>query len=419
MKASEVISGAAGVGLLIGLTAVGRAEVVAQTDPTQNVRVPQGFTVSILQDGLRGPRMMSFGPDGLLYVALTSDGKIARMKVTGGKASNLETLKGGLPKPHGLAWLKDGSNNWLYVAEETRVERYKLGSDGKLGAAEVIVKDIPGGGRHTTRTVRFGPDGKMYVSVGSSTNKEPESDPRRAAILRYNPDGSIPQDNPYASSADPRRRPIWAEGLRNSVDFLWTKDGQLWASTQGSDGVKLKASDPPDVQPYERIVNLVEKGKNYGWPYCIPAKLGVNTPADKQIPDPTVQGSANYDCSSATKATPPLFTTVAHAAPLGMAWGTDSRNFPAEYKNSLYIAEHGSWNTDNPQTYRDCKVDRVVLEGGKPTKVESFATFKRGANQKCSEAWGRPAGIVFAPDGSMLISDDSGNRILRVAYSGG
>ncbi|MER3484059.1 MAG: sorbosone dehydrogenase, partial [Meiothermus sp.] len=120
----------------------------------------------------------------------------------------------------------------------------------------------------------------------------------------------------------------------------------------------------------------------------------MNTPNDKQIPDPTVPGSANYGCSSATKAAPPLFTTVAHAAPLGMAWGTDS-NFPAEYKNSLYIAEHGSWNTDNPETYRDCKVDRVVLEGGRPTKVEAFATFKRGVNEKCGDAWGRPAGIVF------------------------
>lgn len=415
MRISDIMLGAAGLGLLIVLAAVGRAEVVAQTDPAQNVKVPQGFTVSILQDGLRGPRMMSFGPDGLLYVTLTGDGKIVRIALQDGKASNLETLKDGLPKPHGLAWLQDGSDHWLYMAEETRIERFKLGTDGKLGAGQVLV-EIPGGGRHTTRTVHFGPDGKMYVAVGSSTNKEPESDPRRAAILRFNLDGSIPSDNPFVGSSDPRRRPIWAEGLRNTVDFLWTQDGQLWASTHGSDDVKLKPGDPPDIQPYEKIVNLVEKGRHYGWPYCIPAKLGVNTPGDKQIPDPTALGSANFDC--ATKAVPPLFTTVAHAAPLGMAWGTNS-NFPAEYKNSLYIAEHGSWNTDNPETYRDCKVDRVVLTNGQPTSVEAFATFKRTANQKCGEAWGRPAGLIFAPDGSMLITDDAGGRILRVVYTGG
>lgn len=397
----------------LSLTALGLG--IAQSNNAAQVTVPSGFAVSIFQAGLGGPRMMVFGPDGKLYVSLMGSGKIVRMSVEGGRAGPLETLKSGLFEPHGLAWYKDGSSQWLYLAEETQIQRFKLVGDS-LGSGQVLINNLPRGG-HITRTIHFGPDGKMYVAIGSGSNKSDESDPRRAAILRYNPDGSIPADNPFVHSADPRQRAVWAEGLRNAVDFLWTPSGQLWASTQGSDNVVLKPGDPPDLEPYEKLVNLVEKGKNYGWPYCIPAKLGVNTPTDLQIPDPTTQASnpGRFDCA---KAIPPLFTTVAHAAPLGMAWGSSS-NFPAAYKNSLYIALHGSWNTNNPANYRDCKVERVVLENGLPVRSEPFAVFKRGFDQRCGEAWGRPADVVFGPDGSMYISDDQGGRILRVVYTGG
>jgi len=407
MKTRLLIPGMSGLAALLSLG-------ITQSNDAQ-VRVPPGFAVSIFQAGLDGPRMMVFGPDSKLYVSLMGSGKIVRMSVGGSKARQLEAVKSGLNKPHGLAWRQDDSGQWLYLAEETQIQRFKL-VNGSLSVGQVLVGNLPRGG-HITRTVHFGPDGKMYVAVGSASNKSDESDPRRAAILRYNPDGSIPTDNPFAGSADPRRRAVWAEGLRNTVDFLWTPDGQLWASTQGSDNVVLKPGDPPDLQPYEKLVNRVEKGKNYGWPYCIPAKLGVNTAADLQIPDPTTEASnpGRFDCA---KAVPPLFTTVAHAAPLGMAWGSGS-NFPDVYKNSLYIALHGSWNTNNPANFRDCKVERVVLENGLPVRSEPFAVFGRAANQRCSQAWGRPADVLFGPDGSMYISDDLGGRILRVVYTGG
>ena len=140
-------------------------------------------------------------------------------------------------------------------------------ADGILDVKELVTDNIPGGGGHFTRTVHFGPDGKMYVSAGSSCNVCAETDPRRAAILRFNPDGSIPPDNPYANDGDVRKRAVWASGLRNSVDFLWTPSGGMWASMNGRDNLK-DASGLPDTLPPEVIVFPVQSGGFYGWPYC-------------------------------------------------------------------------------------------------------------------------------------------------------
>jgi glucose/arabinose dehydrogenase len=127
------------------------------------------------------------------------------------------------------------------------------------GERTTVTDNIPAGGAHTSRTLHFGPDGKLYVAAGSSGNNGVEDDWRRAAIMRFNPDGSIPPDNPFANDPQETRRPVWAEGLRNSVDFLWLPDGRLWANHNGSDGLG-------DDLPPEEIVIQVEKGKHYGWP---------------------------------------------------------------------------------------------------------------------------------------------------------
>lgn len=167
---------------------------------------------------------MAFGPDGALYVALIGSGEIVRLP----DRNNDSIANGGgvvarnLGQPHDLEW----HAGWWYVAERDRIERF----NATFETRELVTNDIPSGGEHFTRTLHFGPDGKMYVSVGSSSNNNPETDPRRAAILRFNPDGSIPPDNPFASDADTRKRAVWAFGLRNSVDFFvdegWTNVGE-------------------------------------------------------------------------------------------------------------------------------------------------------------------------------------------------
>ena len=374
-------------------------------EASQRITVPPGFAIRIFAQGLNQPRFMAFGPDGALYVAVIGAGQVARLpdRNNDGIADSVEIAARNLGQPHNLEW-HDG---WWYVAEGDRIERFNATFDKR----ELVTDNIPVGGQHFTRTVHFGPDGKMYVSVGSSSNNSPETDPRRAAILRFNPDGTIPSDNPFASDSDTLRgkQAVWASGLRNTVDFLWTKDGQMWASMMGVDAISDSA--PPEV-----IVTKIERGKNYGWPYCYNPILGANLPPSQKslVRDTRVPLPPGFDCAMAM---PALFTDLAHSAPLGMSF-VGGKNFPGSMQNDLFVAYHGSWNTNIVQNYRDCKVERIVIENGLPVRSETFATGWRDANAKCQDSWGRPAGIVFGPDGAMYISDDKNGRVVRVVYVG-
>jgi len=371
-------------------------------EASQRITVPPGFAIRIFAQKLNAPRFMAFGPDGALYVALIGAGQIARLpdRNNDGIADEIEIVARNLGQPHNLEW-HDG---WWYVAERDRIERF----NATFASRELVTNDIPCCGGHSTRTVHFGPDGKMYVSAGSSSNNNPETDPRRAAILRFNLDGTIPSDNPFASDADARKRAVWASGLRNTVDFLWTKDGQLWASMMGVDTIS-------DDTPPEVIVTKIERGKNYGWPYCYNPTLGANLPPSQKllVRDTRVPLPPGFDCSMAT---PALFTDLAHSAPLAMSF-VSGKNFPAATQNDLFVAYHGSWNTNIVQNYRDCKVERIVIENGLPVRSETFATGWRNPNAKCMDAWGRPAGVVFGPDGALYISDDLNGRVYRVVYT--
>lgn len=246
----------------------------------------------------------------------------------------------------------------------------------------------------------------MYVSAGSSCNLCVETDPRRAAILRFNPDGTIPTDNPFANDTDTLKRPLYAWGLRNSVDFLWSPNGVLWANHNGSDGLG-------DALPPEEIVIPVQGNRSHGWPYCYTPGVGVVSALevrDTRLPLPT-----GFTCDTAV---PAIFTAPAHSAPLGMSIASGS-NFPPEYNNDLYVAFHGSWNTDVIANYRDCKVERIILENGEPIGSTTFATGWREPNKKCGDpsTYGRPADVTFGLNGEMYISDDAGGRVYRVVYA--
>ena len=372
-------------------------------ETAQRISVPPGFAIRTFAQKLGEPRLMAFGPDGALYVALIGSGEISRLADDNhdGLADGVQIVARNLGGPNNLEW----HDSWWYVAERDRVERF----DATFAKRELVTNNIPCCGGHFTRTVHFGPDGEMYVSAGSSSNSDPETDPRRAAILRFNPDGSIPSDNPFAADADKRKQAVWAYGLRNTVDFLWTKDGQLWASMMGVDAIS-------DDKPPEVIVTKIERGKNYGWPYCYNPVLGANLPPNQKplVRDTRIGLPQGFDCSMAT---PALFTDLAHAAPLGMSF-VSGKNFPGSMQNDLFVAFHGSWNTNTVANYRDCKVQRIVIQNGLPVRTETFATGWRSANEKCMDAWGRPADVVFGPDGAMYISDDKNGLVYRVIYTG-
>lgn len=388
-------------------------------EAAERLIVPDGFAIRIFADKIGGtPRFMAVGPDGEIYVSLYASGEIARLpdRNDDGLADEIEIIAGGMNRPHGIEW----HEGWLYVAETGRVTRLKDNDgDGLLETWELVTDNIPGGGGHTSRTLHFGPDGLLYVSAGSSCNVCVESDPRRAAILRFNPDGSIPVDNPFATDPDPRKQAVWAWGLRNSVDFLWTPSGVLWANHNGRDNL-VDTQGTTDSLPPEEIIIPVRGGMSHGWPYCYTAVNGLNPELAAEVFDEQsgLALPSGFDCSI-NNVVPALFTDLAHSAPLGMALAVERLAFPAAYHNSLFVAYHGSWNTSQ-ESIRDCKVERIILEGEMPVGSENFVSGWREEGETCGSArtWGRPADVIVGGDGALYISDDKGGRVYRMIYIG-
>jgi glucose/arabinose dehydrogenase len=342
--------------------------------PEKPIALPPGFEISVYADGLQAPRMMAVGPDGGVYVAERGAGRILRL-VDGdedGLLDQLDAVVEGLDSPSSLAFHQDGS---LYVGETRRILRLPTSSDGgDFNEPQVVIDGLPSGG-HNTRTVTFSPDySSLYVSIGSSCNVCEEQDQRRAAIMRYNPDGSGER--------------LYARGLRNAVGITFNPiTGELWATNNGRD---FLGDDLPPETIYK-----IQEGADYGWPGCHSGRI--------IDPDFGSQGS----CEGIEQ---PQVEMQAHSAPLGLEFYSGDQ-FPAEYQGDLFVAFHGSWNRSQPVGY---KVVRIPMDGEVIGLVEDFAV--GWLNNEAS--WGRPVDIVTAPDGSLLISDDAGGKIYRVYYRG-
>ncbi len=337
-----------------------------------SVNLPPGFSISVVAAGLAAPRFMAFDPSGNLIVG-TLGGDVYRLAGANGSVApgtQPALILSGLQAPHSVSFY-DGD---LYVAETGRITRYPYAADGTLGAPEMVVSDLPMVGEHFTRTVVFGPDSKMYVGAGSSCNICVEQDERRAAISQYNPDGSG-----YTH---------FAGGTRNPVGLAFQPGtGLLWATVNERDyqGNEI----PPDY------VTIVRQGDDFGWPDCQPPNATPQDPGD--------------NCAGVT---PPTVAIQAHAAPLGLAFYTGSQ-FPADYNGDLIVAEHGSWNRQPPAPPQ---LVRIHFANGRPVSVSDFATGWQ--TEGAADRWGRPAGMIVAPDGSLIVSDDTAGVIYRISYSG-
>ncbi|HEX9446108.1 MAG TPA: sorbosone dehydrogenase family protein [Candidatus Binatia bacterium] len=362
--------------LIFGLAPASAAEISHLTDAelAQRVRLPAGFEIRVFARGLIGPRFMTVGPDGMIYISMPGMGWVGRLRDDDGdgKVERVDRVIQELDRPHGLAF-HDGK---LYVAGTQKVWRVDAFRErDSAGKVATIVPNLTEGG-HSTRTVLFGPDGKLYLSVGSSCNVCKEKDPRRAAIVRYNPDGSGEE--------------VFATGLRNSVGIAWNPvTRELWGTDNGRDW--LGDESPPDE------INIIRQGKNYGWPNCI---------ADR-VPDPDF-GTPEI-CQ---KTEPPAVKLPAHSAPLGLAFYT-GKQFPAEYHGDLFVALHGSWNRSKKTGY---KVVRVKMENGQPKRVEDFATGWLAQEKGTDVVWGRPVDLIVGPDGSLYLSDDTAGFVYKISY---
>ena len=335
------------------------------------VQAQAGSDVSVIAAGLQRPRFMTFDDAGNLLVADAGAGQVLRFPFADGVLGQAESLTSGMEMPSSVALFTDGDQEYLYVSEPQQISRFAYDPAGPVGEQEPIVSGLPTGG-HNTRTVRFGPDGMMYLAVGSSCNICVEDDPIRATVSRLNPQGGNPE--------------ILATGLRNPVDLAFQPgSGDLWATVNERDNQGNEV--PPD------LVTIVQESANYGWPYCQP-------------PDATPQ-DAGADCSNIT---PPTIGIQAHSAPLGMVF-LDGDAVPADLRGDLIVAQHGSWNRQPPAAP---KLLRIDFEGGQPVAASDFVT---GWQDASGERWGRPAGVTLAPDGSLIVSDDLSGRIYRVALA--
>ncbi|HEX5720384.1 MAG TPA: sorbosone dehydrogenase family protein [Thermoanaerobaculia bacterium] len=341
--------------------------------PLNEIRLPPGFAIEVYVDNVPNARQMALSPDGTLYVGSRSEGKVYAIPAEKTKDKKVHTIASGLTMPSGLAF-RDGS---LYVAATSKVLRYD-GIDGKLQNPPepvVVSDDFPTERHHGWKFIAFGPDGWLYVPVGAPCNvcNEEKERPIFATITRMKPDGS--------------GREIFASGVRNTVGFDWhpgTKE--LWFTENGRD---MMGNDrPPD-----ELNHAPKKGLHFGFPYC----------HGKDVKDP------EFGSKPCNQLTPPARELDPHVAAIGMRFYTGSM-FPAEYRNRILFAEHGSWNRDTPIGYR---VMMVRLEGNKAVSYEPLA---QGWLRKDGKAWGRPADVLVMPDGSLLVSDDEAGVIYRITY---
>ena len=337
-----------------------------------DISLPPGFKISTYAD-VPNARSMALGEDGILYVGTRNEGNVYAVIDNNNDfiADEVVTIASGLNMPNGVA-LKDGD---LYVAEVSRILKFEnISKTFRNKPTPVIIKDdLPTETHHGWKFIRFGPDGKLYVPIGAPCNVCLSADPRFASITRMKPDGSDFE--------------IFAHGIRNTVGFDWNPiTHNLWFTDNGRD--MLGDDIPPD-----ELNCAPEKGLNFGFPYWF----------GKNIPDPEY-GKGH----SASEFTLPKQELGPHVASLGMRFYTGDM-FPEEYKNQIFIAEHGSWNRSKKIGYR---ITVVKLNGSTATSYEVFAS---GWLQGESVS-GRPVDVQQMHDGSLLVSDDFGGKIYRISY---
>jgi glucose/arabinose dehydrogenase len=343
-------------------------------------RAPKGFTVSLYAGGLTDPRWMAVAPNGDVFLSEPSAGKITLLRDTGGTghADMRTTFASGFDKPHGLAF-HDGS---LYVGDVMAVWRipYTAGATKGGKRERVTAQHDLGIGGHFTRDIAFGPDGGLYLAIGSNENVGDTDPPFRAAVNVVNANGTLSQ---------------FATGIRNPVGIaFYPGTDRLWVSVNERDGYG------DDLVP-DYLTHL-EKGAFYGWPY---AYIG-------RHPDP-VYGARRPDMVAKTVVPDLLFQS--HSAPTGLVF-YEGDQFPAAYKGDAFVSLHGSWNSSKPTGY---KVVRVHFVNGKPAGgYDNFITGFWDGSTNPARVWGRPAGLAVAKDGSLLIADDAGKAVWRVTYTG-
>ncbi|TQV85626.1 c-type cytochrome [Exilibacterium tricleocarpae] len=342
------------------------------------LKLPPGFEIAIYAENVNDARSLVMGDRGTVFVGNNKFGEeVYALQDTDRdmKADKKYTIASGLARPNGLAFV-DGD---LYVAEIIRVLKF-TDIENRLDnppPPEVIFDAFPNQVKHAKKFMALGPDNKLYIPVGADCNVCEPGNPLDATITRMNLDGTGLE--------------VIAKGVRNSVGIDWhPQTGELWFSDNGRD---LMGDDTPPCE----INRLAQPGLHFGFPHC----------HGRAVIDPefaNARGCADYRA--------PEWELQAHTAPLGIKFYTGTM-FPPDYKNALFVAEHGSWNRSEKVGYR---IMVAKLDGN---RIVSYQPFAEGWLDREKDAyWGRPVDILQLQDGSLLISDDWADVIYRISYRG-
>lgn len=339
------------------------------------LKVPDGWEVKVAASGLGRPRMLYTGPNGELYITRRDGGDVLMLKDADGdnQFDDVKTVLYDFKGVHGIT-MRDGC---MYLCNNKELRRYPVKADGTLGAMELLINDLPNGGQHPNRTISFGPDGMLYITVGTMCNDCKESDKEAATVLQV----------------DPRtwKRSIFASGLRNTIGFdFHPKTGEMWGIDNGGDG---KGNDWPPEE-----VNHIIKGGNYGYPLAYGKRE-----VDQSREDPA--GEIKEEWVKTTQSS--TLELTAHMAPIAFQFFKNPAGIPADYVGDGLVAWHGSWNAKKPVGF---KVQRIRFNNGVAVGAEDFLTgFLKGKNR-----FGRPAGITITPANVVYISDDANGVIYVV-----
>ena len=374
--------------LAVGCTAPADLPAVSTFSPERvafdeslldRLSLPPGFAVTVFARDLGGVRVLVAALDGTVYASVPSAGRVLRLRDADGdgRAETIETVLEGYAGVHGLAL----GNGTLSFATPTTVYAAPLGADGTPGDPTVVSSGMPSGGNHQARGLGLAPDGRLFVSIGSSCNACLEESVERAALLLV----------------ENGTRRVYAAGLRNTMGFDWQPGtGALYGADQGSD---FRGDDLPPEE-----VNRIVDGAHYGWPWVYGDRV-VDTLTTVDPP-----GSTKEAFAPATE--PAVLELPAHASPIQLRF-YDGAAFPAGYRGDAFVTLHGSWNRDPPNGYA---VARLRFDdAGRPEGYEEFLT---GFCFDGNRVFGRPAGLAVLPDGALLVGDDFNGVIYRVAYAG-
>ena len=348
----------------------------SETLPLDKIKLPAGFKIAVFAE-VEDARSMAISPSGVLFVGNRDKDKVYAVTDSDGDfvADKKWVIASGFNMPNGVAF----RNGDLYVAEVNRITKFpKIEEKLNNPPSPIILNDkYPKETHHGWKYIAFGPDGKLYVPVGTPCNICESKDPVYASITRINADGS--------------GREIFASGVRNSVGFTWHPEtNELWFTDNGRD---MLGDDTPSCE----LNYAPQPGMHFGYPYC----------HEGSVKDP--EFGSKRPCSEFT---PPAFKLGAHVAPLGLKFYTGNM-FPSVYKNQLFVAKHGSWNRSKKSGY---VVSLVKVEKNKATSETIFAS--GWLDEATQKSWGRPVDVLVLPDGSMLVSDDQAGVIYRISYKG-